>query len=101
MAIFWRYESSLGIDAERLVVEEYNREVLLPGEPRVYVDGRGPMPIRIDRYELELSRSREPVCKKPSSTAVYSASALAEVLVIRYLAWVDEVTAARNREQAR
>lgn len=97
MIVFWRYQGSLGIDQETLVIEEYNRHIILPTEPRVYLDGRGPMPIRAFRYELELSRSREPVWKRQNDGEVYSTSTLAEAVMIRFLSLIDDETEAANR----
>lgn len=79
------------------MIEEYNRHIILPKEPRVYLDGRGPMPIRAFRYELELSRSREPVWKRQNDGEVYSTPTLAEAVMIRLLSLIDDETEAANR----
>ena len=99
MAVYCRFSGYGTIDREELTVEEYKAQILMPEERRMYLDGRGPSPSHSDKYELELTRAREPAWKPQHDGGYFPAPVLAERIMVRFLELTDEVTVERNRRR--
>jgi hypothetical protein len=73
----------------RLLVEEYDRRILLQAELSRSLLPRNPQRIRQNKYEPELSMARKYGWRKEQSTEFISSAALADACVVQFIDLID------------